>query len=130
MKEQKNIDRLFQEKFKDFEAMPDDKVWAGIVDKQQKKRAIIPLWLQLSGAAAILALILLAGNLIFSTSDAQDVEVVLEETETPEQDQHTPKTIEQTADNAVVSSEEKTAIKNNIKENKKYFLLLPFENLI
>lgn len=66
MKEQKNIDRLFQEKFKDFEAMPDDKVWAGIVDKQQKKRAIIPLWLQLSGAAAILALIFIAGNFIFS----------------------------------------------------------------
>jgi len=113
VKEQKNIDRLFQEKFKDFEAMPDDKVWAGIVDKQQKKRAIIPLWLQLSGAAAILALILLAGNLIFSTSDAQDVEVVLEETETPEQDQHTPKTIEQTADNAVVSSEEKSTEDSN-----------------
>ena len=93
--------------------MPDDKVWAGIVDKQQKKRAIIPLWLQLSGAAAILALIFMAGNFIFSTSDAQDVEVVLEETETPEQDQRTPKTIEQTADNAVVSSEEKSTEDSN-----------------
>ena len=116
MKEQKNIDRLFQEKFKDFEAMPDDKVWAGIVDKQQKKRAIIPLWLQLSGAAAVLALILLAGNLVFSTSDAQDVEVVLEETETPEQEQRTPKIIEQTADNAVVSSEEKSAEDSNLQK--------------
>ncbi|WP_167598368.1 outer membrane beta-barrel protein [Leeuwenhoekiella sp. ZYFB001] len=113
MKEQKNIDRLFQEKFKDFEAMPDDKVWAGIVDKQQKKRAFIPLWLQLSGAAAVLALILLAGNLIFSTSDAQDVEVVLEETETPEQEQRTPKTFKQAPDNAVVSSEEKSTEDSN-----------------
>jgi len=93
--------------------MPDDKVWAGIVDKQQKKRAIIPLWLQLSGAAAILALIFMAGNFIFSTSDAQDVEVVLEETETPEQEQRTPKTIEKTPDNAVVSSEEKSTEDSN-----------------
>ena len=116
MKEQKNIDRLFQEKFKDFEAMPDDKVWAGIVDKQQKKRAIIPLWLQLSGAAAVLALILLAGNLIFSTSDAQDVEVVLEKTETPEQEQRTPKTIEQTANNDVVSSVEKSTEDSNLQK--------------
>ena len=116
MKEQKNIDRLFQEKFKDFEAMPDDKVWAGIVDKQQKKRAIIPLWLQLSGAAAVLALILLAGNLVFSTSDAQDVEVVLEKTETPEQEQRTPKTIEQTANNDVVSSVEKSTEDSNLQK--------------
>ena len=96
--------------------MPDDKVWAGIVDKQQKKRAIIPLWLQLSGAAAVLALILLAGNFIFSTSDAQDVEVVLEETETPEQEQRTPKTIEQTANNDVVSSVEKSTEDSNLQK--------------
>jgi len=96
--------------------MPDDKVWAGIVDKQQKKRAIIPLWLQLSGAAAVLALILLAGNLIFSTSDAQDVEVVLEKTETPEQEQRTPKTIEQTANNDVVSSVEKSTEDSNLQK--------------
>ena len=68
MKEQKNIDRLFQEKFKNFEAEPGDHVWANIAAQQQgKKKIIIPLWLQLSGAAAALLLLFLAGNLWFAT---------------------------------------------------------------
>ena len=84
MKEQKNIDRLFQEKFKDYEATPSDKVWAGIVDKQKKRHTVIPLWLQLGGAAAVLSLLILAGNFIFTPADTPDAEVVLEETKTSE----------------------------------------------
>jgi len=39
MKEKKNIDRLFQEKFKNFEAHPSDRVWAGIAQNQKKLRS-------------------------------------------------------------------------------------------
>lgn len=56
MKERKNIDRLFQEKFKDFEAMPPEDSWANIeakLDKKKKKR-IVPFWWKLSGVAALL----------------------------------------------------------------------------
>ncbi len=44
MSERQNIDRLFQEKFKDFEATPSDKVWANIqremnpTEKEKKNR--------------------------------------------------------------------------------------------
>ncbi len=63
MDEKKNIDRLFQEKFKDFEVFPDAAVWKNI-EKQltkKKKRRIIPLWLQMGGAAAILLLLVSTG---------------------------------------------------------------------
>eukprot|EP00759_Apiculatamorpha_spiralis_P016727 PhF_6_TR22889/c0_g1_i1/m.32477 len=55
MSERKNIDRLFQEKFKDFEATPPEVSWANIeakLDGKKKKRAI-PFWWKLSGVAAV-----------------------------------------------------------------------------
>jgi len=58
MSEKKNIDRLFQEKFKDFEAAPPDFVWDNIEDilKEKKKRRVIPLWVRLGGVAAVLVI--------------------------------------------------------------------------
>jgi hypothetical protein len=54
MKEKKNIDRLFQEKLRDFEATPNNQVWLHIEAelKKEKKRKVIPLWLRYSGIAA------------------------------------------------------------------------------
>lgn len=63
MKEKKNIDRLFQEKFKDFEKSPQEDMWNRIseeLDKKEKpsRALIIPLWLKVGSVAAILAIIL------------------------------------------------------------------------
>jgi hypothetical protein len=55
MRERKNIDRLFQEKFKDFEVNPPEDVWEAIethLDKN-KTRRIIPLWWKFGGIAAV-----------------------------------------------------------------------------
>ena len=55
-----NIDKLFQEKLKNFNEVPDEKVWKAIatsLDKKKKSRPIIiPLWWKLGGVAAILAI--------------------------------------------------------------------------
>ena len=61
MNEKKNIDRLFQEKFKDFEVAPNDAVWNRISDslpKKKKKRRVIALWWQIGGVAAVIVLLL------------------------------------------------------------------------
>ncbi|TRX23704.1 hypothetical protein [Flavobacterium franklandianum] len=54
MKENKNIDRLFQEQFRGFEASPNNQVWLNIEAelKKDKKRKVIPFWLKCSGIAA------------------------------------------------------------------------------
>ncbi|QKX04805.1 outer membrane beta-barrel protein [Aquimarina sp. TRL1] len=59
MKDKKNIDRLFQEKFKDFEVTPDPAVWERIKvqQHQRKKRRVVPLWFKIAGVAAIIAII-------------------------------------------------------------------------
>lgn len=59
MKEQKNIERLFQEKFKDFEVAPPEMAWNNIearLNEKKKKKRVIPFWLKASGIAASLLL--------------------------------------------------------------------------
>ncbi|MES2544472.1 MAG: hypothetical protein V4548_06280 [Bacteroidota bacterium] len=62
MSHKKNIERLFQEKFKDFEVEPPARVWNSIESQLKGKpaRKIIPLWWKVSGIAAAL----LIGSLI------------------------------------------------------------------
>lgn len=69
MKEKKYIDRLYQEKFKDFEAAPNEAVWKAISAKlkeEEKKRKpiVAPLWYRIAGAAAVLVFLVLIGNWI------------------------------------------------------------------
>ena len=66
MKENKNIERLFQEKFKDFEAIPPQESWdliASRLQEKKKKKRVIPIWFRYSGIAASLFLI---GTLIWN----------------------------------------------------------------
>jgi len=94
MKEKKNIDRIFQEKFRDFETEPSEKVWDNIasrLDKKDKKRPlIIPLWWKIGGVAAVMAVIL--ASLLF-TDHQQPVtgepEVVFEKPEKSTKNQNT-----------------------------------------
>lgn len=58
MSDNKNIDRLFKEQFKDFEASPAAGTWDQIAAQLQhkKKRRTVPFWLKSSGIAAALVL--------------------------------------------------------------------------
>lgn len=58
MSNKKNIERLFQEKFRDFEVEPPSRVWINIETKLNGKKVpkIIPLWWKVSGIAAALIL--------------------------------------------------------------------------
>ncbi len=54
----KNLDKLFQEKFKNFSELPDESLWQSIetsLDQKKKSRKAVPLWWKLGGIAAILA---------------------------------------------------------------------------
>ena len=68
MKKNKNIDKLFKERFKNFEASPSPDVWNKIQAKLKEKddRKVIPLWFKLVGVAALFALIFTIGNAILN----------------------------------------------------------------
>ncbi len=73
MSAKKNIDRLFQEKFKDFEIAPNDAVWDRISEslpKKKKKRRVIALWWQVGGVAAAIVLLFTVGISVFDTENS------------------------------------------------------------
>lgn len=72
MKNKKDIGRLFQEKFKDFEEIPNELVWNAIEEKLRKKeekKRVIPLWWKLSGVAALFII----GILLYQNSTATKI---------------------------------------------------------
>lgn len=68
MKKNKNIDELFKERFKNFEASPSPDVWNKIQAKLKEKddRKVIPLWFKLAGVAALFAVLFTIGNSILN----------------------------------------------------------------
>lgn len=74
MSDKKHIDRLFQEKFKDFEATPNEAVWKNISAKLQEKEVrrpiVAPIWSRVAGIAAVFALIFFIGEWMFPVSRA------------------------------------------------------------
>ncbi|RAV28294.1 porin family protein [Sinomicrobium soli] len=71
MSNKKNIDRLFQEKFKDFETFPEKDLWTGIearLDEIPATRKPAAMWWKLGGIAATVILLLSLGlNSLFHT---------------------------------------------------------------
>src|SRR5690606_33209607 len=81
MDERKNIERFFQEKFKNFEAAPPENLWKDIdksLNKKSNKRKVIPLWWKVAGAAALLAGALWTGNQIFTPNAPNSIQRVTE----------------------------------------------------
>ncbi|KAA1247651.1 hypothetical protein [Aquimarina sp. RZ0] len=75
MNEKKNIDRLFQEKFKNFEVTPDDAVWERIKahkEEDRKRILFIPLWYRIAGVAALVTIILSIGSVYMTDTINQD----------------------------------------------------------
>ena len=60
-----NLDKLFRDKLKDFQEVPDERVWESIeesLDQRRKSKRVIPIWWKLGGVAAVLAIALLIIN--------------------------------------------------------------------
>lgn len=118
MKENKNIDRLFQEQFRGFEETPDNQVWLNIEAelKKDKKRKVIPLWLKCSGIAAAFLLGLFTLNMNQTFHSKTENRIVLD-TKISE-DASNKKQINP-RDNSKKAPKE-IQIVSNSKENSKY----------
>lgn len=107
MKDKKNIDRLFQEKLKDFEAHPPEMIWNSIEAKlPRKKRKIVPLWWVYGGAAASLII-----GLLMTITPSKKREVFLEN------------------EMEMVTTPSKKKSESVVPKNKKLAPSLPIENV-
>ncbi|SHF84077.1 hypothetical protein SAMN05443549_101535 [Flavobacterium fluvii] len=114
MKEKKNIDRLFQEQLRDFEANPDNQVWLNIEAelKKNKKRKVVPIWFKYSGIAAafLLGLFTLNTNQTFHSKTENGI---VFDTKISENSSNKKQAYYQ-------NSSKKVQIVGNSKENIKY----------
>ena len=112
MKEKKNIDNIFNEGFKDFEATPSTRVWENIqaeLKKDKKERKVIPLWIKLSGVAALLALLLTVGDSLYNSPNTETPSITDENViKTEKVLQQNSSEIENDANATQVASEDKT----------------------
>jgi hypothetical protein len=130
MSERKNIDRLFQEKFKDFEANPANEVWGNIEAKldEKKRRKVIPFWWKLSGVAAVFIIGFIITQVGFDGKIQPQNPVVIDTHSNPEKsdDNNTKEQPKidptfQPNQNTVVKSDEtvpNTANQNNLQNNR------------
>ncbi|SDR76727.1 Uncharacterized conserved protein YggE, contains kinase-interacting SIMPL domain [Formosa sp. Hel1_31_208] len=84
MSEKKHIDKLFKEQLKNFEVAPDDIVWEHIereLQKDKRKRKVIPIWWKLVGVAAMLALLFTVGKLVINSDEGNGIELEVVDTE-------------------------------------------------
>ncbi len=85
MSERKKIDRLFQEKFKDYEVTPPEGTWAVIEAKleDKKKKRVIPFWWKLSGVAALFLVVFMVSKSIYNGSIKRESPIVNEQKSNP-----------------------------------------------
>ncbi len=118
MNDKKHIDRLFQERFKDFEATPGDAVWENIeaqLNKKKKKHRIIPIWWRYAGVAALLLLLLTVGGVYFNGSaDVEPVDNVVESDQTGN-----PEEVEEDKTSKDINKIEGVITNNNTTEDPK-----------
>jgi len=133
MKEKKNIDNIFNEGFKNIEATPSPRVWENIqaaLKKEKKERKVIPLWIKLSGVAALLALLLTVGDSLYNSSNTFVTPEITNENveQTEKQLQENKSEIEKQVNDSHVASDDKMlqndatqdsdASENNASKNK------------
>ena len=133
MKEQKNIERLFQEKFKDFEVAPPEMAWETIearLNEKKKKKRVIPFWFKASGIAASLVLGFYIYSLFTNTSEIDlkidEKNIVIDEKNNSNQKQNGLNTIQEKQnsidiikeENSVLTEIDNTTNSSNKSENK------------
>ncbi|MCV6629355.1 MAG: hypothetical protein OIF50_05800 [Flavobacteriaceae bacterium] len=103
-KEFKHIDRLFQEKFKDFDPEPHPNNWEQIASRldEKKPRRLAPIWWRLGGIAAGLALML---GLFLPKKSTDEIAIPIEISDTNSQHTEDTKAFE-----PPISSPKKTQI--------------------
>lgn len=129
--DEKNIDRLYQEQFKDFEATPESHIWDNIeakLDEEKNRKVILfPLWLKLAGIAAV-ALIALGIFSILNNNSTTANQELNNVVTIPTKKDHNSKSENHENKNTTISSKPAThnAIvktakdlqKSNIKQNQ------------
>ena len=125
MKENKNIDQFFKEKFENFEVNPPEEIWGNIEEKLQKKkkRRVIPFWWYSSGVAALFVIGLFVFNNFYTVEIHPVNEIVIDANTKKEQNSENGNEVEKSNinqnENAVVSTDKIDAkVENSVEKEQ------------
>ena len=130
MSDKKHIDRLFQEKFKDFEAQPNAKVWENIQSQLEqptpKHKKVMPIWAKAASIAAILLLFISIGSLLIDRNNENNTNVS-PIVDTNDKNQDTKTTSEESTNKNLNNNTQNTTIvdSKNLTETPKDVLEAP-----
>jgi hypothetical protein len=116
MNDKKNIERFFQEKFKDFEVNPEPQAWANIserINKKKNKKRIFPFWLTSIGIAASLII----GYFIFNEFSAENSNKLIENNSTIVHSESTTTQDENSKLNKNNSENESVVVATDVKKS-------------
>ncbi len=114
MSDKKNIERLFQERFKDFEVEPPPHVWKNVqhaLKEEKKERKLVPFWYKIAGIAALLTIGFLTFDTFFDVTEI-DNKVVFDTPKNSDTNQKNNKII------APVNSKNSDAETGNVLDKK------------
>ena len=122
MKKNKNIDELFKDRFKNFEATPSPGVWDKIQAKlkEEDDRKVIPLWIKLGGIAALLALIFTIGNSVLNSPINKTNSPIVNETPSEINSENSSEILIDEKDvnqDEIVSTEDNNEVMNDTNED-------------
>ena len=122
MNNKKNIDRLFQEKFRDFEVNPSEDFWNNIEAKldEKKRKRVIPFWWKFSGVAAVFLIGILIGNQVLKDDISPINPMVIEDNSNQPKGKKTDVILENDVPNKIDSKKNaisEDAISNPEKSN-------------
>jgi hypothetical protein len=115
MNDKKNIERFFQEKFKDFEVNPEPQAWANIserINKKKNKKRIFPFWLISFGIAASLII----GYFVFNEFSGVNSNKLIENNSTIVHSESTKTQDENSKLNKINFENETTVVSTNVKK--------------
>ena len=125
MSDQKNIDNLFREAFKDFEATPDPALWDKIssqldektppLKKRKEGIVFLPWFYKIAGIAAALLLLFAVGSQFFDNGE-KIIDPTNETTSTTNENTNSNSTTTNSSTNGTASDTQVTGIKNSTEE--------------
>lgn len=116
MKNKKNIDKIFKDGFKNLEASPSPRVWENIqaeLNKEKGTRKVIPLWIQIGGVAALIALMLSVGNWVYDSNEFSSPTITHENTNQTENELQERTRGNEQVDEIRIASEEKRVVRDS-----------------
>ncbi|HKL90918.1 MAG TPA: hypothetical protein VJ880_07035 [Allomuricauda sp.] len=117
----KNLEQLFKESFRDFQEVPDERVWNSIeasLDKKKQKKRAMPIWWSLGGVAAALVILMMIVNPFAAAPTEEQIITDRENIDVPEEPYNSKEEKSEDFTDPSITSDKEESLVNSSQRNK------------